>query len=216
MKSNMGFQILIIALWLLSSALFQSWLNILIQKHRWSDFAARKIAHLAVGLWVIPLAHFVSDWRLAAIPIVMILAGNMRANLKRGHFSPQERRLFPLVAFLAPLVLILLSWRDQQTSVVVVAVLTMTVGDTAAALVGIAFGRYKIPWTGKTIEGALANLVCSALVLTLVGQVFYQMPIKVLPVSAAVAFLESVIAGAWDNPVVLLLLLVLFRYVTLA
>ena len=119
--SSLGFQLLVIFLWLLSSSLFQRGLNVLIDEHRWSPFAARKIAHVAVGFWVLPLAFYVPDWYLAAIPIAMILAANTQANLKRGDLTALERRLFPMVAFLAPLAFCVYLWREQRTDVVVLS-----------------------------------------------------------------------------------------------
>ncbi|MCI0628319.1 MAG: phosphatidate cytidylyltransferase [Acidobacteria bacterium] len=209
----MRFQVLVIFLWFLFLPALQRLLDFSIQKRFLSSFAARKISHLAVGLWVIPLAVFVREWYLVAVPITMILAANVHANLQRGNLGRLEKRLFPLAGFLLPLVLILYFWHQQRSDLVVLAVLTMTVGDTAAALVGIHFGKHRIPWTGKTVEGAVANFISSLAVLAWVGQAFYHMPFNTFPLPAAViAVLEAVLPGEWDNPLTVVVLLVMLRY----
>jgi dolichol kinase len=209
----MRFQVLVILLWFLFLPALQRLLDFSIQKRLLSPFVARKISHLAVGLWVIPLALFVREWYLVAIPITMILAANAHANLQRGSLGRLEKRLFPLAGFLLPLILILYFWHQQRSDLVVLAVLTMTVGDTAAAFVGMRFGKRRVSWTGKTVEGAVANFISSLVVLVGVGQAFYHMPFNIFPLPAAViSLLEAVLPGEWDNPLTVVVLLVMLRY----
>jgi len=96
----------------------------------------------------------------------------------------------------------------RRTDLVVLAVLAMSIGDTAAALVGKRFGCHKVPWTGKTVEGAAANSIASFATLALVGAWLYRLPPDgfVLP-AAAVAILEAALPGEWDNPLAIMLLI---------
>ena len=84
----------------------------------------------------------------------------------------------------------------------------MTVGDTAAAYVGIRFGRLRIPWTGKTVEGGTANFIGTLLVLAGVGHL--SVPLDLFPLAAVlVACMEAVLPGEWDNPLTVVVLLAL-------
>ncbi len=58
----MAFEILILCIWFAFVPIQQKLLNVTIQKGFITPFVARKIAHLAVGLWVVPLAAFVHRW----------------------------------------------------------------------------------------------------------------------------------------------------------
>jgi len=209
----MRLEIFVICIWFAFLPAQQRLLDAAIKKQVITPFVARKISHLAVGFWVVPLAAFVRHWYLVAIPITMILAGNVHANTQRGNLGRLQKRLFPLVGFLLPAVLILYFWHQQRSDLVVLAVLAMTVGDTAAAFVGIRFGKHHIPWTGKTVEGGIANFISTFVVLAGLGHFFYHMPFGLFPLPAAVvALLEAVLPGEWDNPLAVVMLLVLLRY----
>jgi dolichol kinase len=177
-----------------------------------SSFAARKIAHLTVGFWVVPLAVFVRSTYLAAIPITMILAANVHANSQRSSLGRLEKRLLPLAGFLLPELLILHLWQQDRRDLVVLAVLAMTLGDTAAAYIGIHFGKRRIPWNGKTVEGGVANFAVTLVVLAAIGHAFYGMPLSLFPLPAALAaFAEAVVPREWDNPLAVVMLLLLLR-----
>jgi dolichol kinase len=204
---------LIVCIWLVFLPAQQKLLNIATQKAFITPFAARKISHLTVGLWVLPLAAFVHTWYIAAIPITMILAANVHANSQRANLGRLETRLFPLFGFLLPEILILYFWRHQRTDLVVLAVLAMTVGDTAAAYIGIRFGKHKIPSTGKTLEGAVGNFAVTLVVLAALGHILYAAPFVSFPLAAAAAaILEAVLPGQWDNSLAVVVLLALLRY----
>ncbi len=204
----MAFEIFILCIWFAFLPVQQKLLKVVTQRGFISPFAARKISHLAVGFWVVPLAVFVKSWYLAAIPITMILAANVQANSQRANFGRLEKRLFPLIGFLLPDILILYLWSHQRSDLVVLAVLAMTVGDTAAACVGTRFGKHKIPSTGKTVEGAVANFVSTLFVLAGVGYFFYGMPPVSFPVAAALAaIVEAMLPGQWDNSIAIIVLI---------
>jgi dolichol kinase len=168
---------------------------------------------MMLGFCVIVLDLFVRHWYLAAIPITMILAANVHANTRRGNLRRFAKRIFPLAGFLAPLALILSFWHEQRSEIVVLAVLAMTIGDTAAAIVGRRFGKHKVSWTGKSLEGALANFAGSLLILICAGLALYHLPLKMFFLPAgAVAGLELVVGGEWDNPASIMLLILLLGY----
>jgi phytol kinase len=210
---NLALEIGVVVLWLTSLSLLQRLLNQLIQANRITPFTARKVAHVVSGFLILPLAAFVRHWYIAAIPITMILASNTKANLTRARLGETGRRLFPVVTCAAPVALILYFWSRERTDLVVLAVLTMSIGDTAAALVGMRFGKHRISWTGKTWEGALANFAASLATLAAAGHWLYQMPVRAffLPAVAA-SILEAVLPGEWDNPLAIMLVLILLQY----
>ena len=209
----MGLEILVICIWFGFMPAQQRLLDVAVRKRTLSPFAARKISHVTVGFWVLPLAAFVRRWYLVAIPITMILAANVHANTRRGTLGPLQKRLLPLFGFLLPEVLILYFWSQQQSHLVALAVLAMTIGDTAAALVGMRFGRQRIAWTGKSVEGGVANFISTFVVLAGVGHYFYSLPFSLFPLpSLLVAFLEAVLPGEWDNPLAVVVLIVLLAY----
>jgi len=207
-----AFELFILCLWFVFLASQQRLLDELSGRGVISSFTARKISHLAVGLWVIPLAIFVHRPYLAAIPITMILAANVRANSQRGSHGRIEKRLFAFAGFLLPLLLIMYFWHRGRSNMVVLAVLAMTMGDTAAAYAGSHLGKHRIPWNGKTVEGGIANFIVTLAVLAGIGQAFYDMPLAAFSVPAAVAaLLEAVIPGEWDNPLAVVTLLLLLK-----
>jgi dolichol kinase len=213
MTSDLAIEITVVVVWLVSLSLFQGLLQRMVVRQSMAAFTARKIAHLAVGFWILPLAFWVPRWYLAGIPVTVILAANMKANLFRASLGRTARQFFPVVTCAAPVALILIFWSHQHIDLVVLAVLAMTVGDTAAALVGRRIGRVKLSWNGKTVEGGAANFVASLVTLSVAGRLLYQMPVGrfVLPAAAA-AILEAILPGEWDNPVTLMLVLILLRY----
>jgi dolichol kinase len=203
-------EIAVVIGWIGCVSLLQRGLNGLVQTGRMREFSARKTAHVAVGLLILPLAILVSRWQLAALPVTMILAANTKANLARSSLGARGKRFFPLIACAAPVALILYYWSRQRTDLVVLAVLAMSIGDTAAALVGMRWGRHKVPWTGKTLEGAAANFVTSFATLALAGGLLYHMPPGAfIAPAAAAAVLEVSLAGEWDNPLAIMLVLVM-------
>jgi dolichol kinase len=213
----MTLEVAIICFWFLFLSVQQRLFDLLIRRQLLAPFTARKLTHLAVGFWVLLLDLFVRHWYLVAIPITMILAANVQANIQRGNLGNFAKRIFPLIGFLAPLALILSFWHQQRREIVVLAVLAMTVGDTAAAIVGRRFGKIKVSWTGKTMEGALANFAASLLILVCAGFALYDLTWKLFLIPAgSAAAVELVVGGEWDNPTSVLLLMLLLRYPLLA
>lgn len=212
-SSSLGIEIAAAVGWIAALSLIQSGLGQLVRQHRIAEFTARKAAHVAAGLLILPLAFLVQRWQVAAVPITMVLAANTRANLTRARLGRAVERLFPLITCAAPAVLILVFWARGRTDLIVLAVLAMTIGDTAAALVGMRYGKHKVPWTGKSLEGAAANFVASFVTMWLAGAVLYRMPAEVflLPAAAAAA-VEASLAGEWDNPVTIMLVLALLAF----
>jgi dolichol kinase len=210
-------EIAVVVLWIAAVSGLHRILNRLVLAGQIREFTARKIAHVVVGFFVVPLAILVGRWQLAGVPIAMILAANTKANLTRSRLGDRGRRLFPLIACAAPVALILYCWSLRRTDLVVLAVLTMSIGDTAAALVGIRHGRTKVPWTGKTWEGAAANFAFSLATLWITALCLYAIPPAasvLIGAAAASAILEAVIPGEWDNPLAIMLVILLLAAAT--
>jgi dolichol kinase len=205
---RVGAEIAVVAAWIAVLAGLQSTLGRLARNGRIEEFTARKAAHVATGLLILPLAFLVRRWQVAAVPITMVLAANARANLTRAHLGRRLERWFPLLACAAPVAVILVFWARHRSDLVVLAVLAMTIGDTAAALVGMRFGRHKVAWTGKSLEGAAANVVTSFATLWIAGTALYGAPgaVFILPAIAAAA-VEAALPGEWDNPVTIVVVM---------
>jgi dolichol kinase len=122
-------------------------------------------------------------WRLLH-PIVGIM---IRDHEKKGDFTGATYILVTIC-----LVIGLFS-----KPVAVAAIAFIQVGDSAAALIGRKFGRFRIH--GKTIEGSLAFFAASVLIVLLIR----ELPLAVGVTGAAVAAVtEAVSFGIDDNATV--------------
>src|SRR5262249_46236438 len=119
----------------------------------------RKLMHIVVGLSVVPLVIWIHHWYVAAIPLTMIFAANARTNLSGIQPRSTLWRMYAVFGVAAPLTLFLLLWHRGRTDIVVAAVLMMSFGDVAAAYGGRAFGVHRFSWNGKSLEGAICNLL---------------------------------------------------------
>jgi dolichol kinase len=202
------FEIAVVLGWVVCVVAVQQAAAALTRRHRLSSFTARKLPHVVVGLLIVPLAVLVHRWQVAAIPVAMILGANAKANLRRAQLTAKVERIYPLVAFGAPAAVILFLWARGRTDLVVLGVLAMTIGDTAAAFAGMRFGKRRLPWTGKSLEGAAANAAASWITLAAAGALLYGMPpgAFVAPAIAAAA-VEVALPGEWDNPVSILVVI---------
>jgi phytol kinase len=210
-ESSLWIEIAVVAAWMVALSSMQSALGRLVQQRKIAEFTARKAAHVLAGLLILPLAFLVRRWQVAAVPITMVLAANTKANLSRAaHLGRVSERLFPLLTCAVPVALILVFWARGRSDLVVLAVLAMTIGDTAAALVGMRYGRHKVSWTGKSWEGAAANFAASFATMWVTGAALYGMSAGLFVVPALVAaVVEASLPGEWDNPVAIVLVMLL-------
>jgi dolichol kinase len=130
-----------------------------------------KIVHVGIGMWIVPTyLIFESRW-WAAMPAL----GFVVLNAFAWHFGwfrsmKGEKRnigviLFPLSTALA----LALFWEGPARVVGAAAMLVLTFGDAAAALVGQSFGRRKYVLLDhqRSVEGSAAMLLAS--VVAIVG-----------------------------------------------
>ncbi|PSN92143.1 hypothetical protein B9Q03_01915 [Candidatus Marsarchaeota G2 archaeon OSP_D] len=148
---------------------------------------ARKLPHVGGGLIVSGL--LLAGWRWLAIGLTsaatfgyLYLILNHSSNRGSGVLSNLALQ-FGLImenggkpvylsstfyAFSALALLLLLYYPKPAIG----GILTLTVSDTVAAVVGL-HGKVKIPRLGKTVEGSAAMFVSSALILMAIGVPFY-------------------------------------------
>lgn len=126
---------------------------------------------------------------------------------------PHEDFPWSPVLYTASLIILGLAheYLDVSWTIIFAAYAILGIGDAASALVGVAYGRTKLPWNrSKSVEGLLAGLVTgffagvvmSALPFAFAG-VLYPIPFFAIVLTGATAgaFAES-LPGVEDNFVV--------------
>ncbi|MCM1128310.1 MAG: SEC59/DGK1/VTE5 family protein [Alistipes senegalensis] len=140
----------------------------------------RKLIHLS-SLWMVAsLGYFPRAWNtclFAALlilqlaieygyykkwPLITGLYGRFFGNMLRESEKGQQFRPSGAPYVLAAALMVTLLF---EKTIAMVALSTMLVGDTCAALIGRRFGRHKINNGSKSIEGAAAFWLSSAAVL---------------------------------------------------
>jgi len=184
---------------------------------------SRKIMHLALGASALTFPWlFHSSWPPIAIAAMTLgvlvllrsgLLGTDASTVVHGVVRRSEGDLyFPLAAAVA----FLLARGDA--TVYSIPILTLTLADTVAAIVGRRFGRTRFPTLDhrarKSVEGSLAFFVVAFLVTYVPLSVLAGAPMKALLIAAVFGIHVTVIeAASWrglDNlfvPVAGLLLL---------
>lgn len=84
-----------------------------------------------------------------------------------------------------------------EKSVAVPAILTLTVSDSMAAIIGKSLGRYKI--FGKTLEGSLAFFITTIIIFYIC---FGSLEPYLILIAALISLLELIPLRFNDNPVV--------------
>jgi dolichol kinase len=153
----------------------------------------RKIVHVGIGMWIVPTYLIFENRYWAAMPA----AGFVVFNALAWHFEwfesmKAEKRnigviLFPLSTALA----LSLFWEGPARVIGASAMLVLTFGDAAAAIVGGYYGRthYVLLDHRRSVEGSAAMFVGSVLAILGAFLVFGA------PVGGAVV-LAAVIAAA--------------------
>lgn len=141
-----------------------------------SPDTARKIIHAGIGLWVVPTVFIFSDWRIAIVAPLSFVVTNYvihrfrllpaldddPANLGTVFFPISFAAL--LAIFFRP------GASDPESFIAVAGVLTMALGDAAAAVFGKRYGtrRYTIFGQSRTMEGSMAMFLVTGTVIALV------------------------------------------------
>jgi phytol kinase len=151
-------------------------IGLLARRFAWEPESARKISHVAVGLACLALPFF-----FASVAPVLALAIVACGGLLALRFVPALRARFGCAlhgvarrslgefAFVGGVALAFALAHDNVPAYCA-AVLTLSLGDAAAALVGRRFGRhpYAVGRARKSVEGSAAFFAVAVLVCALI------------------------------------------------
>lgn len=133
----------------------------------WHVEFTRKVVHIAVGIWIIPTLYIFTHWYWAAVLPALAVIGNALSlrygilpGIERGIRSDLGTIYFP-ISFVICIALFFDSAWPQAAAA---GIMSMGLGDAAAAVVGKRFGRHHYRSLGarKTLEGSAAMFVVSA------------------------------------------------------
>jgi dolichol kinase len=158
-----------------------------LKQHRSLPHALRRLYHLLMGLACFSMYAWVINrqtacWAIVAIggPFFMLdvlrLQSPWLRKLALRYFGPLMRRneLLGLTGnsfFILGLFFVVFFFTKP---IALLSILFLAVGDPVAAFVGTRYGKTKI-MAGKSLEGALANLLASGLVSAVFGVMYLQM-----------------------------------------
>ncbi len=211
--SDLGWELVIAGAWLAGMRLTHDLLGGVVRRGRLSAFAGRKVFHVALGVWVIPLVHGLTRAWLFLPALALILAGNAGANWRRHRRTIRlERGLYYLAVVVWPLLALGWAWLAGRRAELVLAVLAMSGGDAAAAVAGRRLGGPRLPWTGKSLVGAAVNAAAVLGIVTIGGHFGYGLALPaLLPAAGAAALagaaVEAAVPGWLDNPAMLVTVL---------
>lgn len=189
-----------------------------------SPETVRKLFHISMGLVSLTLPFFFSSvWIVIALSLVTIIAllGMRHIDGLKQQFGNVicgvKRRSFGEVYFSIAVALIFCLASDDRV-VYSIAILTLTLADSAAAIIGARFGRlrFKLIKDQKSLEGSITfftiAFLCAYVPLLLFGESEW---INALLIALIVSFLLTAIeAAAWrglDNIFVPMAALFLLR-----
>lgn len=176
-----------------------------------SPDTARKIVHVGVGLWIVPTVFVFADWRVAIVPPLTFLLANYL--IHRFRLSPLDGDPGNLGTVFFPIsfaVLLAVFFRPgepgDQAFLAVAGLLTMALGDAAAAVVGKRYGtrRYTILGHARTMEGSMAMFLVAGMVIavvlnTMAGYSWHPAVAFGLVTGTAAAGIEAVCPFGSDN-----------------
>jgi uncharacterized protein (TIGR00297 family) len=127
---------------------------------------ARKVVHMAMGAFALTL-RYLTSWQ-AAVLAATALAFNLLVlpRVARQLYRPTDHaRRFPAGIIFYPLsVLLLILVFPSRLDIVAATWGILAFGDGMATLVGMTFGRRRIPWNrDKSITGSIAFVVCGGI-----------------------------------------------------
>jgi phytol kinase len=158
-------------------ALLVGGIGVLARRFAWEAEAARKASHVALGLAALPLPWLFADdgpvlmlalaacaglFALRAIPALKARFGCALHGIARPSFGE--------FAFVGGVALAFVLAHGHPAAYVA-AILTLALGDAAAALVGRSFGRhrYTVGRAHKSLEGSCAFFAVAAVVAAIAG-----------------------------------------------
>ncbi len=134
----------------------------------WPQDFTRKIVHVGAGLWVWGLLYVFDHWYIGLIPFGSFIILNYLFYRQRTFKAMDAGDSSPGTIYFAVsnTVLLALLWRTggqpDRAPVAVAAIMAMTLGDAAAAIVGQSWGRrayHLVRGTSRTWEGSAAMAV---------------------------------------------------------
>ena len=160
----------------------------------------RKALHIGIGMIVLSFPWLFTDiWPVLAITGAGLLILSLRNATALGrHFGgvlDRVSRQSEGDAYFLIAIAILFALSRDDALLFVVPLLVLTFADSAAALVGVRYGRlrYAIACGGKSVEGSAAFLVvaflCAQIPILLLG---HAGPAEALDVSASLACIATV------------------------
>ena len=199
------------------------------------DFIFRKLLHIVAFSCIILMVIFSGTWYAASIaslviagvlfPVLAILEKESWYKKLFVEKSAGEVKISLLMLFIMFAVLTAVGWglcgRVYMTTV---SIIMWGVGDAAAAIFGILFGKHKVGFKiadgKKSYEGSAAMVIFSFLAGFLLMILYYGMPIwqvllYAVPCAFAAAFTELIVPGKWDTcfvPTAVLAILVILTY----
>lgn len=153
---------------------------------------------LAVGLATAGILAISLTWAIERRRVPPAFRGPLHDELAHVlHTTRREGEDFPWSPVLYTLSLVLIALANQflgmSWAIAFAAYAILGIGDAASALVGVAYGRRKLPWNRKkSVEGTLAGLVAGGLA----GLVMASIPFAFAGASVPPLFFLVVLAGA--------------------
>jgi phytol kinase len=136
----------------------------------WPQEFTRKMVHIGAGLWVWGLLWLFDNWRWGLVPFATFILLNYVFYRQQTFKAMDAADSSPGTVYFAISITVLfaLLWRKgepgDQAPIAVAAVMAMTLGDAAAAIVGKSWGRRTYHTFGRstrTLEGSLAMALFS-------------------------------------------------------
>ena len=198
-------------------ALLVGGIGVLARRFAWEAEAARKASHVAIGLAALPLPWLFRDdapvLMLAAAACAGLFALRTVPALKARFGCALHgigRASFGEFAFVGGVALSFVLAHDQPAAYVA-AILTLALGDTAAALVGRSFGRhrYEVGRARKTLEGSCAFFAVAAIVAFVVPGALGIAAVAVFALATTLA--EALAGDGLDNAAIPLAGLLVLR-----
>jgi diacylglycerol kinase (CTP) len=182
-------------------------------RHRSVPHLERKFYHFLMGMFCFSVyAFFAEKW--TALMLLALIGGPLVVldllRLKNPEMNEVALRLFGKVMrreelrsvsgnsfFVLGLMTIVALFSKP---VVLLSVLYLAIGDPIAAVIGSLYGRHKLIGK-KSVEGALANLLCTSLATFLMGIFYFRLSAERSIVLAIVGGLTSVFAELLPAPI---------------
>ncbi len=161
----------------------------------------RKFVHIFVGLWIIPTLTLFTKWHFAALLPACAIVANF-ASMKMKLIASIERDAkydYGTVLFPVSFVLVIaLFFHSSHPEAAAAGIVVMALGDAAAALIGVPFGRHRYTLLGakKSLEGSAAMFVVSAVAVFSVLLYFEASPSAAMIVALALATVGTALEAA--------------------